>query len=529
MKSPLFGTVFAVLLVAAITACADDSTLTPTRQAPGTVAANVGAAMHLPASIQQKADALKADLEARGYEVAQGYWTLWGIEQCRYPLQALGYCYGNNPTAPYALAVVPQWKDEFVDPRMQHVLTQAQRSMSATYRLDAREALVVLADLPPEARYFGMGTNVFSREASLNESDPILPRVAADPLLKGILFGASPDPARRMMISSIGNSTNNVIIQRQSGSVWGQQRYFVITPNAAMADSMTAALLRAGVPTSDDVFTEPVSPSLVRVGLGRGADDFITYIRYAMPTDDAAGEQWRKELPLTVLRVRDTDSSHPTSGFPIPAYETRSWNFDETTLAGDLTALLEAVRAHWNQPQADTVPFFSAYRYLDLVGQHCLGYPDPARGPMDCLGDTQDADYQISPSMRIDDGQVIAVVGTLATRTGNATYASLSVNWFPELVGVKNISDVALDGTAAPFAAALQHDARYFYVYYVARDCTGLQNCIEIPRKLVPTGDIIKVIQRNYVNPGSAAGPEPTKMLNPRFIVLDGNNRPPAQ
>jgi len=146
---------------------------------------------------------------------------------------------------------------------------------------------------------------------------------------------------------------------------------------------------------------------------------------------------------------------------------------------------------------------------------------------MDCLGDTQDADYQISASAQIDNGQVIAVMGTLSTATGNATYTSLSVNWFPELVGVKNIDDTALNGTAASFASVLPNvDLGKFYVHYLARDCTGLDPCVEIPRRLVPIGELIKFIQRNYVNPGSNRGPDPTKILNPVSIVLDGRYRP---
>ena len=195
-------------------------------------------------------------------------------------------------------------------------------------------------------------------------------------------------------------------------------------------------------------------------------------------------------------------------------------------LAGDLQALVNAVRAHWNQPTAPTGPFFSAFTFLDLVGQHCLGHPNPNRGPMDCLGDTQDADYQISPSLRIDDGQVIAVLGTLATRTGNATYVSLAVNRFPLLVGVANLSDTDLDGTAASFATSLQHDAGLFYVQYLARDCTGLHPCLELPRKVVPLGETIKLLQRNYVTPGSARGPAPAMLLNPVVVVLDGRHRP---
>jgi hypothetical protein len=93
-------------------------------------------------------------------------------------------------------------------------------------------------------------------------------------------------------------------------------------------------------------------------------------------------------------------------------------------------------------------------------------------------------------------------------------------------VGVDDVSDADLTGTAADFAGALQADDRLFFVQYLARDCTGLPNCLEIPRKLVPVGGIIKLIQRNYVNPGSARGTDPAKLLNPVAIVLDGRSRP---
>jgi hypothetical protein len=477
--------------------------------------------------LEQRVRALRADLEARGYEVARGYWTMWGVEDCKYPLRTVGFCYGNNPTAPYAIAVLPRWRDEFVDRSLHHALMSPQRNMAPNYRLQEREALVVVAELPPQARYFGIQSNVFTRETSVNPADSIYQRVT-DPQLRSILFAVSPNPSRMMLMASIGNSINNVAIEQQSGAAFDQQRYFVITPDESMADAMTAALLRAGAPTADHVFTEPVSPALVRVGLGREADDLITYVRYAMPNDSVAGEAWRERLPLTILRVRPTSSSAPANPFAVPAYEPRSWNYDErSALAGDLQTLVGAVRAHWTQPDAEARPFFSAFINLDLVGQHCLGYPpNPRRAPMNCLGDTQDTDYQISQSLHIDDGQVIALLGTLATETGNATYVSLSVNWFPALVGVQNLSDLQLRGSAAPFAGALQHDARLFYVHYLARDCGGLHPCVEIPRKLVPVGETIKIIQRNYVVPGSRRGPEPTKLLNPVAIVLDGKSRP---
>jgi hypothetical protein len=291
---------------------------------------------------------------------------------------------------------------------------------------------------------------------------------------------------------------------------------------------MKAALLRAGVASASDIFVERVAPDLVKVGLGKSADDLITYIRYAMPADVAAGNEWRANLPLTVFRVRDVSGLRSANPFPVQPYDQKHWNFDETVLAEDLDSLAAAVRSYWNQPAAPAFRSFSLYTVFDLVGQHCLGYPNPARGPMNCLGDSQDSDYQISPSFSIDDGSVVAVLGTLATQTGNATYVSLSVNWFPQLVGLKNIDDNVLDGTAARFASALDNDARLFYVHYIARDCSGLENCTQVSRQTVPAGELIKVIQRNYVTPGYAHGPDPAKLLNPVAIVFDGSSRPGA-
>ncbi|MDR3725840.1 MAG: hypothetical protein P4K86_02235 [Terracidiphilus sp.] len=483
----------------------------------------------LPAALEQTVGLLRTGLEADGFAVARGYWTLWGVNECKYPLQTLGYCYGNNPTAPYVLAVLPTWKDEYLDQRFHHIINEPLRNMSPTFRMDKHEALVIVAQLPPEARYFGIGTSVFTREIAFNQYDPVIDFVKNDPLLEGILYGVSPDPARRMLVSSIGNSTNNVVVKQQiHNAPWNTPAYIVVSSDGDMAAALTNALVLAGASPSA-IFTEPVAPQLVRLGLDRSADDLFTYMRYSMPLDPVAGEQWRKELPLTILRIRNMSSQTYDNPFAPPTYTPRTANFDERTAyggdSGDFAALQNAVRERWGQ-SGTLVDFFSAYIQLDLIGQHCLGYDDPfsvPRGPMDCLGDTQDADYQISKSTQIDNGEVVAVMGTLSTETGNATYTSLSVNWFPALVGIANIDDIALKGTAATFGTA---NSDKFYVYYVARDCTGLTSCREISKKLVPTGGLIKFIQRNYINPNSTTGPDPRKIVNPVALVFDGRNRP---
>jgi hypothetical protein len=445
------------------------------------------------------------------------------------------------------IAVLPHWPDEFVDKSLHHALLQGQKGMTPNYRLGEREALVVLAELPPAARYFGLGTNVFTRETELNTDDPVYQRLfdegAGD--LLDIIFGFSPNPDRMMMIATIGDTINNVVIEEQSKENWGQQRFFVTTPDMDMADVITKALDGLEGVEASHVFTEPVGRDLVRLGYGPEADDFITYMRYSMPNDLTLGEQWREQLPVAVLRVRERNGDEAVEPYPIPDYEKKDCPTNEPAeLGDDLGNLVGAVKTYWGQPgnNPEREAFRSLTLWVDLVGQHCLGHNGPPatdtepppdggitlpRGPSGCLGDNQDDEPLISGgTFNLDDGQVIAVVGAIGTKTGNATYSSVSVNWFPELVGVLNRDDTVLEESAKKFKDKLSDPELYtkFYVYYFARDCTGLYPwCQEVPKSLVPKGDTVKIVQRNYVAPGSRRGPEPSCVLNPVAIEFDGS------
>ena len=480
----------------------------------------------LPPSLERKVQALRADLAAQGYEVARGYWTLFTVEDCRHAIRVVGNCYGNNPTAPYILPAVPSWKDEYVDRALHLAVKPLQRSMSATYRLDEREALVVLALLPPPGSYFGIQSYVFSREGAIDEGDPIYRRLATMPDVRDLLFALTPNPSRVMTFASIGNSINDVVVHEASGGSFGRERFFVVTPDAVMERAVADALLRAGVPDRSHVFTEPVftvsasSPGkTVRVGLDAGADDMMTVVRYALPQDSAAGALWREQLPLAVLRVRDRRTDRATEPYALQDYEPRA-AIPDLAYKAELEGLVEAVKARWGQPEAVDTAFFSAFTAVDLVGQHCL------QRRMNCLGDTQDNDtYRISRGVHLDDGEVIAVVGRLATSTGNATYVSLAVNRWEVLTGVANLTQEQLAGSAAAYAGVVGDTDDYF-VYYVSRDCTGLAHCLELPETVFPRGETMKLMQRNYMVPGTHRGADAPKLLNPWLVILDGADRP---
>jgi hypothetical protein len=470
----------------------------------------------VPPSIQKRVESLRADLEARGFEVAQGAWKLFTIDDCKYAIATFGNCFGNNPTAPYIVPTVPLWPNEFVDKSMKDAFGPTADNTWWTYRLDPREALVVVGLMPPPGAYFGLQSYVFSREGAVNVSDPIY-RSLTDPFMRSILFLKAPTPSRALVFSSIGDSTNNAVIERRSGGAFDRERSFIITPDAVMERRLTDALLRAGVPDRNQIFTEHVSADIVRLGLGARSDDMMTLMRYALPDDEVSGDQWRQQLPLVVLRVRDRNTKRATEPYPAPVRDARTAR-SELGLKDDAGKLVMAVKQKWGQPDAATTSFESLLLKVDLLGPHCL------KRPQDCLGDSSDADYQISATVSMDSGEVLSAVGTLGTATGNATYTSLSVNQIPALKGIVNISHKDLVGSASAFSAAIP-DTGKFYVQFFARDCRNLDHCFQVTEDMVPRGDSIKIIQRNYVVPGSLRGPDPTQVANPTLIVFHGEGR----
>jgi hypothetical protein len=481
----------------------------------------------LPESLEATVQNVMADLTAKGYEVARGYWAMFGTDRCKYTIETFGNCLANNPTAPYIVPIVPSWRDEFVDKTLHLAFGPMRRGYSVPYRLGDREALVVLALLPPPGAYFGLQTYVFTRERTIPTDDPIYLSLAHDTEARDLLFAVAPNPSRLMVFSSIGNNNNNVVVERQSGFPFDTERFFIITTDAVTQRDVTETLLRAGVPDRDRIFVEPVSAELVRLGLGPASDDLMTLFRYAMPVDPDAGQAWHERLPLAVLRVRDMNRTRATEPYPVPIYDERT-AISESALQGPLADLIAAVKGQWNQlGTAPDAPFLASVLPccppdggVDLVGQHCL-----ERG-MNCLGDTQDTDtYRISRPVSIDHGEVIAIVGTLATATRNATYVSLAVNRAAVLEGVANITNDDLTSTASAFSDRVS-DTDKLYVYYMARSCAGLTYCKEIPESLVPIGETIKLIQRNYIRPGTKRGADAADVLSPSVIILNGTTRP---
>jgi hypothetical protein len=472
------------------------------------------------------------DLKGSGFQVSRGYAGVWNLQNCdRYTFPIMGTCYGINPANPYVVPIVKSWKDEFVDPAMVNVLGKTRRGYSATHRFDPREAIVVFGKLPPPARYMGLQTWVWTKRW-LTDDQPWNPSVHAEiqaraPTLFHYLFNLVPrDPSRVQSFSTLSNNINNVVIQRQSVAAFGQTRYFIITPDRGMDRAVRRSLARLGV-SMKDVFTEPIPPAHP-LGLGRAADDFVTMIRYLQPDNEQAGNAWLRSRPLTVLRVRAPRSSHrPQMPFG-PFVADQRTATPEAAYAPDLNNLVAQVCQRWRQPCNPGVnvnPMTDLQLDLGDFGPQCRAIG------MDCLGDGQDASYFFAAGVPLDPGWVYAVVSTLATKTGNATYVGLSANDMSKLKGVLNIPDTKLAGSAASYASTVSNTDKFF-VHYFTRDCAAISSltdgqCTTITTNMVPppgTGNrgLFALAVRSYVRPGTARGPLSSEQLRPIVIRFAG-------
>ena len=480
-------------------------------------------------------DQFTAELKKDGFEVAHGYFQMWRIEDCPKFFDVMGTCYFNNPTAPYVMSVLPFWPDEYIDPATKNAFGSTKEGYSTSFRFDPNEAIVIFGFLPPKAVYFGLQSYLFTRKDAYktdNDTYHFINRIGA----KDVFFHTVPGrPAqdRILTFDSLSDSNNNVVIERRSGGSFGQFRYFIITPDRYMDQKIRRILHNLSV-ADQDIFTESI-PANMRIGLGEDADDFVSGIRYSLPEDGGKegtpSDIWRNNPSLSILRIR---ASQPYPPKPYPAWEDNSPEprkaVSEAYLKDDLNQLVQKVSQAWAQPCVDTTGCSDKARsFIDtqsspfnLVGPLCDNIG------MDCLADTQDATYQFSGGYGFDNREVYAVIGTLGTATGNASYVSLGVNNFRLRLGAENVDGSKLEGSAKPEWYTGVNNLDKLYVYYFTRNCEdekvralthGFCLSVKDTELVIPPGDKASLVERDYMAPGTQRGPD-SKLTLPSMVLI---------
>lgn len=500
-------------------------------------------------------ETLVRDLAANGFAVSPGYPMVYDKDACAthtYP--ALRSCFGNNPVSPYVIPVMKAWPDEYVGPTPVNAFGDVDPGYVATYRLDTRDAVLIYGRMPPPGKYMSVTTYAWSQHGRWKAKDYDQWANTLDHIPMQYLFSTiPPDDAgsgRIWTFSTLGDSVNNIVMKQKSGEdPFGKDRYFIITASASTDRAVRGALQAQGVPDGR-IFTEqipsrdelgPIGP----LGMDRNAMDFFTFFRYAVPDDPAVATQWwdsfqGKDPPLKVMRVRAPPSLGPVERYGLLAYEERTAR-SEVGLADDLEKLVRAVcdgvgdavnfhSADCAQPAPASSFMTDPLRDFGWAGPYCRALD------MWC-GDQTDSGLFGTEPLPVDAGQVYAVVGTLATETGNATYVGLSVNVAATFLAPAGVQDTTLKGSADAYEGVNNRDK--FFVHYFTRDCAELrahllpkdrpEDCTDLDG-LVPRrgdtdapGDPALFGQfwpgiRDYIEPGTARGPDTRGLLTPRIV-----------
>ncbi len=489
-----------------------------------------------------------------GLQVNPGYAMVYR-DACRdYTYPALESCFGNNPVAPYVIPAVEAWPDESIGPTPVNAFGALRRGHIAAYRLAQRDAVVIYGRMPPPGKYMSVGTYLWTQHGRWKAKD--YDKWAATPTHPPMRYVFStmppgdPTAGRIWSFSTLGDSVNDEVMRRESGDPFGQERYFIITPSAGTDRAVRTVLHAQGVPDGA-IFTEriprrdeagPIGP----LGMSENAVEFLTFFRYALPHDPEAGAQWWASVegddpPLRVMRVRAAPWLGPVERYDLLTYDERTAR-SEGYLSDDFQALVDGVcdtmGAGFDSADCAHPAPFSSFMAAPLQDFGWAG-PYCRKIGMWC-GDQTDAGLFYTGPLALDTGQVHAVVTTLATETGNATYVGLSINAASTYLAPSGLVDAQLKGSASGYSDAV-NDPGKFFVHYFARDCSAVvpllpvgrsADCTEIDDDAVPKPGDPQAIGdptlfglywlgiRDYIAPGTQRGPDTSKLLRPRVLTF---------
>lgn len=150
-----------------------------------------------------------------------------------------------------------------------------------------------------------------------------------------------------------------------------------------------------------------------------------------------------------------------------------------------------------------------------LYGLDCI------KQKTDCLGDNHDTNYIHTDRLKLRASDMYVFVGTNCVANGKCTYSNFGI-----YKGYLRSTPLSVDyrklaGSAAFFAPGLDPNVSSRLVAYaVARDCRGLQFCLEIGTDVVPSppiGDWFS-IYRTYLEPATKTGPLVTELVMPKLM-----------
>lgn len=401
-----------------------------------------------------------------------------------------------NPNSPYVSAMLPP------------VPGQAKSVASnGSFRLRADEAVVVIGSTPPPMAYFSFNFHMLRGSLSAEVGPPILWIPVADP------------------VSSLG-------LQKTGSTSFNQPFAVVATGNQQTLGTVHQMLSAAGLGsmTNDQV----ISPSLFKLGLDKGSDEFIFAMRAAVPEDRDEFNRYLDALRTNVriLRVRPKspgeDQVQPVlAADPLPVPRQRVAGTGTSEL--DLNPTLQVLR----QRIVDKYP---GYTGTDMPVDNWFDEPYP--GLQDnkvtdlpkhdgVAGATTDATYLASDNFALPPGGFLVAYGAHHRATGKATYSSVSVYADARLgAGLATVQSPDLQGSARDYIND-QPNADMFYSWTFSQSPNAAGHTTQLPTAnfCADSGrpvdlNTLRVGYRAYAEPATQTHPAKSELLYDRLLMF---------
>lgn len=461
-------------------------------------------------------EAFQQALEQDGFTVQQGAIGFFDLIKL-YDLGVLPNALGNNPSTKYLSFFVPPASGQKVPEQIAKIAETLGIDLNAAgfWNLGPDEAVVFVGRTPPECRYFSFDLQLVERTYG-NEA--------------------------RWIWANLGDTVNNLVINTEgspsgaAGNPFNQTTVIVATADKGIDQRIQAAALSAGYP--DNIFNTMVFPSaMLNMGVENNSDKFFIGLRPAFYTDKQAGDNYLNNTPAIVFRVTPNQTTK-LDPYDYPKLRVRGTGTTEFDLMDDLEQLKKAILNDYRDlnatelPTSMTVASDGIQRGINAMGpcnDACYLWtsnltPFSPTPPFPDLSKYYDFQPQPTVTLGNDTNEFIIIYGVNHVATGKATYSSASIYGAAGWNGVGTIHDANFNGTAEEYLPD-NPNAKYLYVYKIARNCNGDLNCFEVPTGPGAYGiDLdqpLMIFWRMYLEESTKTGPSYSEIVYDRAIKFD--------
>jgi len=463
-------------------------------------------------------EAFKQALEQDGFTVQQGGLGNFDFMKL-YNSGVFPSAYGNNPATQYLVYLVPPPSGQEVRGIISEILKVLGVTANITPfpSLSPDEALVFVGRTPPECRYFSFDHSLMERTYG-NET--------------------------RWIFANLADTVNNLVINTEgtpngtAGNPYNQTTIVVTTADKGIDRRIRAAAQSAGY--SEGIINTQVLPSaMLNMGVENNSDTFAVTIRPSLFIDKQVGENYIANKPGIVFRITPNESTE-LEPYGYPELRVRGTGTTEFDLMDDLEELRMAILDKYSGLNATELPTSiivpvgsdAIQRDIDSIGPcndacYLWSANQTISSPTPPFPDTsQYYDFVRDPAITLgnDSNEFLIVYGVNHVATGKAMYQNFGLYGADVWNGVGMISDLDFNGTAEEYLPD-NPNAKYLYVYKVARNCGDDPHCYELPYDMggygIDLDQPLFIFWRMYMEKATKTGPSYSEIVYDRAIKFD--------